>query len=564
MTVAPGDYLVSLGVDPEVAQWIVEMINVNGHLFKQWGVDPKAAALATSLHDGSWFSVGQLDTAVLAKTGGRQGCKLGGLIFNSSYSVALNMLHAEFRKNGLCLRLQVPNAAFWADGASDETVRTDVIDATFVDDECIVLMARTPALLDKSIEIVLGCLTKIFKLLHMLINWKPGKTEALLKYRGANARKHLENWRGPDGKLSIPVPDRPDDKLHIVHGYKHLGGYQNIDGDLCKDARHKAETAMAAYTPISVKVFGSHCIGLWLKLLFLSSLVMSRLLFNVHTVVPTVSYTRVLNGVYMRALRRISGHLNLGDSISDINVRKAVHQPSLDCLLARARLLYLRRILVNRPVSLLALLHYRPNDQQLPWVKLVLRDLDLMRTLVAQCSRLPSAELCPNDWFLFICRSEVEWSRAVKNLFFYGSCCDRIVDTSDVGVTQWRCGTCSTGASRLCFSSAKALASHCRSKHGVKNPMRFYADASGKCPICSTSFQTRLRCLAHLSDSRRPRCRDKILSGDLQPLALDEVRAMDASDRTARRMAWRSGHTHPLASAPAVKANGQLTGRVRA
>ena len=59
-------------------------------------------------------------------------------------------------------------------------------------------------------------------------------------------------------------------------------------------------------------------------------------------------------------------------------------------------------------------------------------------------------------------------THAFVNLFFYGSCCDRVVDTLDGGVTQWRCGACSNGASRLCFSSVKALASHRRSKHGVK------------------------------------------------------------------------------------------------
>ena len=118
--------------------------------------------------------------------------------------------------------------------------------------------------------------------------------------------------------------------LSIVNDYKHLGGYQTISGDLRKDARHKADVAMAAYAPIAVKVFGSSAIGLWLKLIFLHSLVSSKLLFNAHVVVPDVRYLKVLNRVYMRALRRISGHLNLGDSISDADVRKSVQQPSIE------------------------------------------------------------------------------------------------------------------------------------------------------------------------------------------------------------------------------------------
>eukprot|EP00973_Karenia_brevis_P080762 11204662-Karenia_brevis.AAC.1 len=86
-------------------------INDSGHLLKQWAVDLKAA-LATSLHDGSWFQVGELDTVILAPTGGRQGCKLGALVFNSRCSVASQVLNWEFKRHGLILRLSIPGAAF--------------------------------------------------------------------------------------------------------------------------------------------------------------------------------------------------------------------------------------------------------------------------------------------------------------------------------------------------------------------------------------------------------------------------------------------------------------------
>ena len=51
-------------------------------LLEELGVDPKVCALISSLHTGSWFKYQDLDTLIIACKGGRQGCKLGALIFN--------------------------------------------------------------------------------------------------------------------------------------------------------------------------------------------------------------------------------------------------------------------------------------------------------------------------------------------------------------------------------------------------------------------------------------------------------------------------------------------------
>ena len=123
------------------------------------------------------------------KTGGRQGCKLGAFIFNSVYSIALDALGWELSQAGIDLKLPVPTTPFWAPAAASEydSDPTPVVDATFVDDECFVLLASTGAALDTAIDVLLSNLFHIFSNLHLAINTKPGKTEALLKYRGAGA-----------------------------------------------------------------------------------------------------------------------------------------------------------------------------------------------------------------------------------------------------------------------------------------------------------------------------------------------------------------------------------------
>eukprot|EP00972_Heterocapsa_arctica_P011817 1731525-Heterocapsa_arctica.AAC.1 len=69
---------------------------------------------------------------------------------------------------------------------------------------------------------------------------------------------------------------------------------------------------MSAYSPIAVKAFGSELISTILKLSFARSLILSRLLFNVHTTVPTARDTMAYNGVYMRVLRHIAGDARHG------------------------------------------------------------------------------------------------------------------------------------------------------------------------------------------------------------------------------------------------------------
>ena len=93
--------------------------------------------------------------------------------------------------------------------------------------------------------------------MHLQINWNPGKTEALLRYRGKGATPAREQWRAPDGKLRIPLPSARGQFLHIVEAYKHLGTFCSACAETYRNTQHRVQSAMAAYAPISQKVFGT-------------------------------------------------------------------------------------------------------------------------------------------------------------------------------------------------------------------------------------------------------------------------------------------------------------------
>ena len=142
------------------------------------------------------------------------------------------------------------------------------------------------------------------------------------------------------------------------------------------------------------------------------------------------------------------------------------------------------------------------------------------------------------------------------------SCLDSKASAAEISqANQYMCNVCS-GLDRPAFATPKALASHMRTVHKIRTPMRAYADSNGVCPACATTFCSRLRLLAHLCDSRRPRCRNYILGSGLPTLSAERVAKLDSEDREARRLAKRQGHTTVLAKAAAVKADGRRTGRV--
>jgi DNA-directed RNA polymerase subunit RPC12/RpoP len=563
----PSEYLRSLGLTLEQAEWIAAYVARHGCLLEQWGVDRKVIALLKNLHASSWFTYGDIDSAIAVRVGGRQGCKFGATIFNSVYSIGLNMLRDALMDAGIVLRLKLKGGdVFWSSD-NDESDAGDtivlVIDAAFVDDECIMISSMSPTLLDSAINVLLSTLAKVFRLLRFEINWKPGKTECFIRYRGKGATKRLNARRvGPNNTLVVQVPDS-EALITVVSQYKHLGGIVQADGCLIPDARCKAKSGLAAYMPIALKVFGSTLIFEELKLRFCASLILSRLLFNAHVVVPTARYLKIIGEVYMRVLRRVADECKFQKCLSDAGVRAKLKAASIECLLMKARLRYLGHILRSRPQALLAMLAVRVKGQALAWTKLIRSDLSVIRARVSLCSSLPEPSYGPKEWVDFITVQPERWSVAVNALFFQDSASDKLRAIFPAEVTvQYRCSQCTAS-----FPTSKAMLAHMRSKHGIRCPQRYYSYNDGQCPVCKTCFQSRLRVLAHLSDSRqgRDKCWVCIAANPQNYVWLteDQTKEFDNFDRKARREARQAGHTHALASMSAITAAGKLIGHVK-
>jgi len=458
-------------------------------------------------------------------------------------------------RRGFIYGVVEPEGPFWQSPCGEGADGRPVIAATFVDDLGLILLARLPAHLDAAIAQLLHILTTAFGQCHLTINWAKGKTECLLKYRGNGATRAREARRRGSGELAIWVPGVRK-WLQVVATYCHLGTMLCATGEAYANTLRRTQMAMSAYLPIAYKVFGSELIPERHKLSFLRSLVLSRLLFGLHIACLPVAHLRRLNAVYMRGLRRIAGDPRFGPDVqwSDRAVRERLKAASIDSLPMTMRLRYLQRLVLLRPPDLLALLHFRPKGQPLPWVKLVAADCDFLRRQGLVPPATPGFFDAPLQWAELV-GDRQKWADIVGSAHVCDSCLDRDCTASSATPLTVKCRMCSVR-----FASARARACHERIAHRVTTKAKCYLHGT-VCPCCKVDFRQKIRLLAHWSDSRRPRCWTWV-KAHVAPLNAHQQARVDEEFRSARRAGQRAGRTHALRHLPARRADGRTIGRL--
>ena len=144
-------YLESISVSEHAAQQIVSNIRLNGTTFDRWNVSPVVRELVRGVHSKAWLRVGGRESVVATSTGGRQGCKLGGLIFAVDYDEALKLMRSEMAAVSISVRCKMDrNRPFWESACSStQSTHDDVAEATLVDDDAAGIAASSPVCLTK-------------------------------------------------------------------------------------------------------------------------------------------------------------------------------------------------------------------------------------------------------------------------------------------------------------------------------------------------------------------------------------------------------------------------------
>ena len=118
-------------------------------------------------------------------------------------------------------------------------------------------------------------------------------------------------------------------------------------------------SAAAAWFPLAERIFGPPRIHMDIKLSLADSSIFSRLYYATETWSDyTVTALRPLEAMQTRVARRISSWWNRAgeENITNLELRKRLNMPSVQCVLMTRRLKYLARLAKSAPKSLIALL----------------------------------------------------------------------------------------------------------------------------------------------------------------------------------------------------------------
>ena len=149
-------------------------------------------------------------------------------------------------------------------------------------------------------------------------------------------------------------------------------------------------------------------------------------------------------------------------------VRQKLGEPSIDCIAARARIKYWRRVMTSGP-SMLRPLTWNMG-RLTEWALQVRKDLE---ALACQVSGYLTVEEMSRA---AINSTNAQWDTVVRKLFWDTSCVDPVRHVDTITSSSITCTECigTTGEMRQ-FMSVKALiCHHQRMKHGFRNPMRFF------------------------------------------------------------------------------------------
>jgi hypothetical protein len=173
---------------------------------------------------------------------------------------------------------------------------------------------------------------------------------------------------------------------------------------------------------------------------------------------------------------------------------------------------------------------------------------------------LPAPDSDPHLWTDVM--HHPKWSDLVLYVFFMSSCLDSsCTDLADPCVHVCTICVQLKVDTKTSFATQKALESHQRCKHGIRNNIRLYVGDVEQCPCCETTFGARVSLLAHLSDKRRPKCRLFVFE-NCPALDLGTVSYLDSIDNDLKKASRKSGRSHHIVSCAAVNAKGRQSGLI--
>ena len=470
--------------------WVEEMSNHSNvqHDIFTATLDYK---LSEQFFTNSWATQEYIPNAINITRGSSAGTPLADLIYSMAMSRVLTCLRSSIEQEGL-------SSCVPAHGHQH-----DVCDVSFVDDVAIPCLAAASEIVDKTARIA-NCAFAVFQIFGMVLNFRPGKSEAIVAFFGAGASLSKRHLNLVDNLIPIEAGDNTH--LRVVPSYQHVGTCTAISMSMSEEVTKRTGMMRSECARLCKAILRVPEIPVPKKIRVVQTYVLTKGTFQCGTwpMLPDTQYKRFhssILGIYRNACGNYYKSLRGGDIdvASLFNDDDIIYTHGFLCprtILRMSRLLLFVRLVAKSPPLLLALA-LSQSELKRGWVASLIGDLRWL------CGSTLFADHASWDLSTWVDHFKVSPQASAKQIKAYckspfaNICVQWAVSPTLRAFSQpIQCTVCG----KLSMSQ-QAHAVHLYSAHKVKCTFRLYVPQT-HCMICLREFWTREGCLNHAKKSK--------------------------------------------------------------
>ena len=297
-------------------------------------IRPLLRHLLADIHQQTWFHLATMESTNYVETGRgtRPGSPLADVGFNLLFCKVMSKI-----EEGLS---QIQHYV-----AGTEAAGHDFHPVAWMDDLAIPLTTVKADTMPTLLADVMRLVHEVFSSFGLTVNMDPGKTEAVVMFRGPGSDTQRLKLFDRDAAPAIVVSTETHVlSLRVASSYRHLGARYTMDADIEHEVTARLGAARTAFHEIKKQVFHNRHIALHGRLQLLHSLIFSRLMYGcaIWTDMPA-SCLRKIEAQLMKMYRSIidNGFWKDGSICSDGALRAEHELPTFRLLWAKTRLIYL-------------------------------------------------------------------------------------------------------------------------------------------------------------------------------------------------------------------------------
>lgn len=460
----------------------------------------------SNMYTATWASTEGLSGVYEIGSGSLAGTTHADLVFAFAVASVFDEIRTELESTNLLTKL-------------DESLIEDIfglklpislaraLEVLFVDDSALSVLAPSLKLVDKVREVVV-VVDSVFSKFGLELNYKPGKSEALIVFVGrdsyaARVKLLIEQ------QSYIIFTNRYGVVKHLVvtDQYKHLGSKVVVSGSLGPEVTFHFGSMYGAFKGVRSKILKNPGIALKIQVLVIKALLYSEALYQASTwKALNISEARRAHMKIIKIWRSLLGldkpwceHVSDEQIIIDLEILSPLS------FITHLRIKLLFRVCTKvSPDLIIMICNACKNDKF--WLATVLHDLNKLASVCDKLERYRDAKLC--DWVQLVQSAGNGFNKiidfaismpVVNTINFWFNDLVKHDEVVCQGSLIQNCHVCLYSC-----PSVHGLHWHLYKVHGLRNPDRALTGTTF-CEACLREFHHKQRLITHVARSSK-RC----------------------------------------------------------